>query len=137
MNFTKSNRKACLNVIRLLMKIIDNDLPYSQTKYLQFEDSSGRSQLIRDWNKLIKHNRTCCIMGYLLADAKFQKAGGGDDGVAMIFGGCSNTDAFEQYVGFNCSVILLASNPMSITQALTWFIEKFNSQLTISGYGME
>lgn len=137
MKFTKANRKACLNVIRLMMKIIDNDLPYSQTRYLQSEDQTVRTPLIRDWDKLIKHNRTCCLMGYLLADAKFQEAGGGDDGEAMIFNGRSNAVAFEQYVGFNCSAILLVSDPLSITQALTWFIEGFCRQLTISGYGME
>jgi len=130
MKLTKQNHKACLNVIKLLHKIIDKNLPYKQSQI--YQNRGGESHdLITDWNMLIESKKLCCLMGYLVADEKFKKAGGSIslNKLVLIFGVKDSVDAFCSYVGFSCIEILVGSGVYSPKQALDWFVDTYAEQL--------
>jgi hypothetical protein len=130
MKLTKQNHKACLNVIKLLHKIIDNNLPYNQKQYYQNETDND-DELITDWSDLIESKKTCCLMGYLVADDKFKKAGGtiSENKTKLTFNSHDSTNGFKSYVGFQCYSILLGNFTHTPKQALDWFVDEYAKQL--------
>jgi hypothetical protein len=128
MKLTKQNHKACLNVIKLLHKIIDNNLPYNQKQYYQ---NKTKDKLITDWSALIESKKTCCLMGYLVADDKFKKAGGiiNENKILLTFKGHDSIVGFESYVGFHCYDILQGCADYTPKQALDWFVDEYAKQL--------
>ena len=129
MKLTKQNHKACLNVIKLLHKIIDNNLPYSQR--VMYQQNSSVNGLITDWDTLVESEKTSCLMGYLVADDKFKKSHGTVIDGILFFEGQSGADGFDEYVGFNAIEIVSRGNVKSAKLALDWFVDAYANELKI------
>ena len=131
MKLTKQNHKACLNVIKLLHKIIDNNLPYSQC--VGYQGKSSVNGLITDWDTLVKSGKISCLMGYLVADDKFKKSGGTVSVYDILaFNGGQGLNGFIEYVGFDATKIVIGGDGMSAELALDWFVDAYAKELKLS-----
>lgn len=108
-----------------MKKIIKDDLPYDQNYVYQFNNTYTKATPITDWDELIASKRTCCLMGYLLADCKFQKAGGYSDNFGCLqLNDEQGVDGFQSYVGFCCYEIVTKGHK-SASEALVWFVDTY------------
>ena len=130
MKLTKQNHEACLNVIKLLHKIIDNNLPYSQR--VIYQEKSSVNGLITDWDTLVISGKISCLMGYLLADDKFKESGGTVTSYDILtFNGKDGADGFDEYVGFNAIEIVSRGYVKSAKLALDWFVDAYAKELKL------
>lgn len=110
---TKQQVKNCKHLIKLMDRIIDLKLPYSQKVFLQ-EVPYGET-MISNFKELKKSGRTCCLVGYLNTTNKFKSSGSLE---------------YDQYIGVDAQKIIEGGGNYTIQEAREWFIGELNKQCT-------